>query len=95
MLFGVRFENEIYYKAELDQIRARIPNFDYQFVVSRPTEGWGGLKGYVQNHIQQFSYLTVPTHFYLCGNGSMIKDVKARLADEGFDEGHIIAEAFN
>ena len=95
MLFGVRTQQDIYYQKQLDQLKTTISNFDYQFVLSRSESDWQGLKGYVQDHIQQYEYLQKPTTFYLCGNGAMIKQVKARLEQEGFDKTRVFAEAFD
>lgn len=95
LLFGVRHETDIYYREELDRLKAALPHFEYDFVLSRPTETWQGLRGYVQNHIDRYDYLKTPTTFYLCGNGAMIKDVKAKLAAEQFDASLILAEAFD
>jgi ferredoxin-NADP reductase len=52
-------------------------------------------KGYVQNHIREFEYMSTPTTFYLCGNGAMIKDTKEVLAADGFDASRVFAEAFD
>jgi ferredoxin-NADP reductase len=50
----------------------------------------------VQNFIKDFDYHSIPTTFYLCGNGGMIKDVKAQLIEkEAFDKGRIFSEAFD
>lgn len=95
LLFGVRTENDIYYREELEALKANLKDFQYHYVLSRPSADWKGLKGYVQNFIQEFRYLEVPTTFYLCGNGAMIKDVKTRLTEEGFDTKRIFAEAFD
>lgn len=96
MLFGVRNEKEMYYEPQLDQLKKEMKDFDYQFVLSRPTEAWTGKKGYVQNFIQQFDYQNIDTTFYLCGNGGMIKEVKHQLIDvEGFDKNKILSEAFD
>lgn len=96
MLFGVRTEKDIYYEPELDALKKEFSNFEYEFVLSRPSESWTGKKGYVQDFISDFNYKNIPTTFYLCGNGGMIKDVKKRLIeDEGFDKALIHAEAFD
>ncbi len=95
MLFGVRSEADIYYQKELEALKARIPNFHYEFILSRPSENWKGRKGYVQNFIKEFGYIEKPTTFYLCGNGGMIKDTKATLEADGFPKERIWAEAFD
>ena len=96
MLFGLRYESDIYYKSELDQLAQELPNFKYEYVLSRPTEAWTGKKGYVQNYLADFDYKNIPTTFYLCGNGAMIKDVKHQLIEiDGIDKAKIWAEAFD
>lgn len=95
LLFGARTEADIYYREELERLKAGLTDFQYEFVLSRPNDGWAGKRGYVQNHIETFDYLRVPSTFYLCGNGAMIKDVKARLAEQNFDPKSILAEAFD
>jgi CDP-4-dehydro-6-deoxyglucose reductase, E3 len=95
MLFGVRTEQDTYYASELDRLRTQLKDFHYEFVLSRPSADWKGKKGYVQNFISDFNYMEIPTTFYLCGNGHMIKDVKHILIEKGFDPTRIFAEAFD
>lgn len=95
LLFGVRHQSDIYYENELKRLKAELPNFEYHYVLSRADESWTGLRGYVQNHIDAFDYKSIDTTFYLCGNGAMIKDVKAKLSADGFDMTRVLAEAFD
>ena len=95
LLFGVRTEADIYYTSELDRLKAKCRDFKYEFILSRPSADWKGKKGYVQNFIHEFDHLGIPSTFYLCGNGAMIKDVKAQLAEEGFNPKLIWSEAFD
>ncbi len=96
MLFGVRTEKDIYIKNELDTLAAEFPGFKYEFVLSRPSDGWTGKKGYVQHFIKEYNYKEVPTTFYLCGNGGMIKAVKQQLLEvDGFDKTRLWTEAFD
>lgn len=95
LLFGVRTEADIYYEKELERLASQLKDFKYEFVLSRPSENWKGKKGYVQNFIHELNYLEIPSTFYLCGNGAMIKDVKTLLGNAGFDSSRILAEAFD
>lgn len=96
MLFGVRTEKDMYYQKEMDALQKELPDFKFEFVLSRPSESWTGKKGYVQNFISEFDYKNIPTTFYLCGNGGMIKEVKHQLLEvDGFDKTRIWAEAFD
>ena len=96
MFFGVRTEQDMYFEKELTALRKELPNFDFEFVLSRPSAAWTGKKGYVQHFIDQYDYRNTPTTFYLCGNGGMIKETKEKLlVQEGFDKTKIWSEAFD
>ncbi len=96
LLFGLRRKEDIYYQNELADLAKHFKDFKYDFVLSCPPEGWTGKSGYVQNYLEEFDYMKIPTTFYLCGNGAMIKDVKRILIEEkGFDKTRIFAEAFD
>lgn len=96
MLFGVRTEKDMYYQKEMDLLQSELKDFKFEFVLSRPQDSWTGKKGYVQNFISEFDYKNIPTTFYLCGNGGMIKEVKHQLLEvDGFDKTRIWSEAFD
>ncbi len=96
MYFGLRYEEDIYYRAELEELKKKIPNFEYHYVLSRPTESWKGKRGYVQNFLNETNYKTIPTTFYMCGNGAMIKDVKKELIElNGIEPSRVWSEAFD
>lgn len=96
MYFGVRNEQEMYYQPQLDALTKELPDFKYDFVLSRPSDAWKGKRGYVQHFLSEIDYKNIDTTFYLCGNGGMIKEVKAKLLEqEGFDKTKLHAEAFD
>ncbi len=96
MLFGVRSESDVYYENHLQEIQKNLPNFTYEYILSRPSETWKGRKGYVQHFLNDFDYKNIPTTFYLCGNGGMIKEVKQQLLEvDGLPKTAIWAEAFD
>lgn len=96
LFFGVRREIDIYYLSELDRLKKHLPNFEYHFVLSRPSDSWTGKRGYVQHHLKDIDYKNTPTTFYMCGNGGMIKDVKHQLFEvDGIDKAKVWAEAFD
>ena len=92
---GLTSENNIYYEAELKKVRNEFRNFNYEYVLSQPSGAWTGRKGYVQNQIEHLNYTKIPTDFYLCGNGTMIKQTKEKLAGLGILPVNIIYEAFD
>lgn len=95
LYFGVRSEEEIYFEDELRKLKKNLPNFHYEFVLSRASDCWEGRRGYVQSVLQDLDYLQTPTTFYLCGNGGMIKETKEILSKAAFDSKKIFSEAFD
>lgn len=96
MLFGLRCEQDIYFQQELSQLKSALHDFDFEYVLSRPSDDWTGKKGYVQHFIDQYNFESLPTTFYLCGNGNMIKEIKQYLIEEkSFDKSKIFSEAFD
>jgi ferredoxin-NADP reductase len=51
LVYGTRHETELYYHEEFEALQKRHPNFHYLATLSRASEGWGGLRGYVQDHV--------------------------------------------
>jgi ferredoxin-NADP reductase len=51
LVYGTRYESDIYYRAEFEALAARQPNFHYLPTLSRADENWSGLRGYVQDPV--------------------------------------------
>jgi ferredoxin-NADP reductase len=51
LVYGTRYETEIYYQKYFEKVAAERHNFQYLSTLSRPKEGWEGLRGYVQEHV--------------------------------------------
>jgi ferredoxin-NADP reductase len=51
LVYGTRYETEIYYQDEFEALAAKHPNFHYLATLSRAKESWAGLRGYVQDHV--------------------------------------------
>jgi ferredoxin-NADP reductase len=53
LVYGTRHETEIYYQKYFEKLAAERHNFHYLSTLSRPHEGWEGLRGYVQDHVAE------------------------------------------
>jgi ferredoxin-NADP reductase len=51
LVYGTRHETELYYQKYFEKLAAEHSNFHYLSSLSRPHEGWEGLRGYVQDHV--------------------------------------------
>ena len=53
LVYGTRYETELYYQKYFEDLAAEHRNFHYLSSLSRPHEGWAGLRGYVQDHVSE------------------------------------------
>jgi ferredoxin-NADP reductase len=53
LVYGTRYESDIYYKEEFEALERRVPNFHYLPTLSRAEDSWKGLRGHVQVHISK------------------------------------------
>lgn len=78
--FGVRDEEEILYADELKALK----NVTVVTALSRPAGAWNGFKGRVTHYMEALGadFPWTETDYYLCGNGDMIKEIKALLMEK-------------
>jgi ferredoxin-NADP reductase len=53
LVYGTRYESEIYYREEFEAYAAKHPNFHYVPTLSRAPGTWTGLRGHVQEHVAE------------------------------------------
>jgi ferredoxin-NADP reductase len=53
LVYGTRYETDIYYQEEFEALDRRVPNFHYLPTISRAQDAWTGLRGHVQPHISK------------------------------------------
>jgi ferredoxin-NADP reductase len=51
LVYGTRYDTDIYYREEFEALARRKPNFHYLATLSRAQDSWTGLRGYVQDHV--------------------------------------------
>ncbi len=95
LIFGTRYEKDILYRAEFEELEKKLHNFRYDVVLSREPN-WKGWKGYVHEIYMHEYYEKRPdVDFYICGWSNMIDDVVAKLMiDLGYDKSQIHYELY-
>jgi len=53
LVYGTRYETDIYYGEQFEALAKRIPNFHYLPTLSRAQDSWTGLRGHVQVHVSK------------------------------------------
>jgi NAD(P)H-flavin reductase len=94
-LLGVRTEDELLYTDEFKKIQ----NLEFIPMLSKPTKPWDGFTGRVTDYLRKQAepgskFPWAETEFYLCGNGEMIKEIRALLTEKGVLKEHVHQEKY-
>ncbi|MGA8026919.1 MAG: FAD-binding oxidoreductase [Bryobacteraceae bacterium] len=100
LLFGVRYEQGLLYRGELEQLARDYDSFRFIPTITRPTESWHGRTGRVQAHLDEALGIRTPEELsiidvYICGLKEMVDDVRRELKQRGFDRKQIIYEKYD
>jgi ferredoxin-NADP reductase len=95
LLFGVRYESHLMYRAEFEDLASRFPQFRFWPTLSRPEEHWNGRSGHVQAHLAEAIGPRRDLDAYLCGLKEMVDDVRTILKGMGFDRKQIFYEKYD
>jgi len=95
LVFGVRFEPSLLYRAEFEQLAKNYSNFRFLPTLSRPSEEWSGLTGHVQQHVFDTLGERRDMDVYICGLKAMVDDVRTKLKELGLDRRQIIFEKYD
>jgi ferredoxin-NADP reductase len=95
LVFGSRYEKDIYYHNEFLQLAREHSNFRYLPTLSRGDEAWKSLRGYVQDHVRSIVGERSDMHAYICGLKKMITANRDLLKGLGWDRKSIIYEAYD
>lgn len=74
LVWGFRFEKDIFYIDELKKLHTQYPNFTYTITVSRPENEWTGTRGRVTDWLKTNLTRPTETQVYICGVGDMVTD---------------------
>jgi ferredoxin-NADP reductase len=90
-LLGVRTQDELLYQKDFSDSPIK-----WVETVSQPTPGWNGTRGRVTDYMRTLGedFPWLKTDFYLCGNGEMIKEIKALLTEKGVQKESIHQEKY-
>lgn len=85
---GVRYEHDLAYGDEIEQVQRSHPGLKYYPIVTRPQGAWTGHTGRIQKLFLDSVVQIDPSksHLFLCGNPAMIVETQALLESRGFKE---------
>lgn len=95
MVFGNRWEKDILYRKEMEELENEIPGFSFIPVLSRDNDGWKGRTGYVHQIYEEIFKDKRPARFFICGWADMLKEARQRLENMGYDRKAIKFESYD
>lgn len=83
VLLGVRHEDDLLYRDELETLAAAHANLRFVPTLSRGDDSWSGRRGWVQTHVPDlWRALGDDAHLYVCGLERMVKAVREVVRKE-------------
>jgi ferredoxin-NADP reductase len=96
IIFGNRWQKDILYREELEQLSQQHAQFKFIPVLSREDAStWSGKTGYVHEIYKDLFADKRPALFYLCGWKNMIMEARDNLVGMGYGKEHIKFELYD
>jgi len=97
LVFGVRHEEDLIYRAEFEQLAGRHASFRFLPTLTRPGPAWRGQAGRVQTLVDDLliDQRRTDMDVYICGLRRMVDDVRARLKTAGWDRKKLHQERYD
>jgi ferredoxin-NADP reductase len=93
LYWGLRHEEDVFWFKEFEDLLHAYPNFRLVLTLSQPTENWQGKRGHVQDHLFSQQNLS-EADYYLCGNKTMVDDMRAKLKAANVPDTQVKFELF-
>jgi ferredoxin-NADP reductase len=95
LLYCVRTGNDIIFRSELEELRARLKNFQYYVLLSQPHTEWSGPRGHVSREFIDATVKDLASpDFFLCGPPPFMEASRAILTSLGVKPERIRQESF-
>ncbi len=95
LLYCVRTSNDIIFHGELEELRARLKNFQYHLLLSQPHAEWPGPRGHVSREFMENTLKEIALQdFFLCGPPPFMEASRVLLIGLGVKPERIRQESF-
>ena len=96
LVYGTRYEKDVYYAEEFQRLAAAHPNFHYVVTLSRAQQEWTGRRGYVQERVREIVGNRQDMQAYICGLNDMVTAVRELLQNDcGWDRKQSVYERYD
>lgn len=94
LIFGARYEADLLYRKEFEDLAEQYPEFSYIPVLSRDQE-WPGERGYVHAVYESLFADGRDARFYVCGWQNMCREARQRLKLMGYNRRQYFFEEYD
>jgi CDP-4-dehydro-6-deoxyglucose reductase len=96
LISGSRYEKDLLYKKEMEELQDKLLGFKYIPVLSRENSiDWKGEKGYVHEIYKALYKDKIDIQFYICGWKVMILEAVENLKQMGFEKADVKYELYD
>ncbi len=95
LVLGVRYERDLLYRQEFENMARQYSRFRFLPTLTRPEPGWTGHTGRVQTHLSEVLGERRDLDVFLCGMRAMVDDLRRILKEMGFDRKQIRYERYD
>lgn len=82
LVFGVRHEDDIFWKDAFEDVAKGHPNFSYQLTLTQPSDHWKEHRGRVQTLVPLIVDSFERKNMYICGSPVMTSELKKLCLEE-------------
>lgn len=93
LIWGMRYENDLFWLNELSELEKNYSNFSFQIMISKPNDSWNLSRGRVTDFLLATEFNS-NSRFFICGNPTMIQNSKDILLDKKITLNKIHFERF-
>ena len=94
LYFGLRYQEDIFWKEYFEMLEKEFPNFNFKLCLSKPGEGWTGFTGHITDLVKIDFPDASNFSVYLCGNKPMMEEAESDIRDLGCPSDRIYKEKF-
>jgi ferredoxin-NADP reductase len=94
-IYCVRTQDDVFFKAELAELQARLKKFRYILVLSQPGSDWKGPSGHLNRELIEGNVENIATAtFFLCGPPPFMENTRKILESLAVDPANVKQESF-
>jgi len=94
LYWGLRYKKDVFWRERFEKLTSSYANFSFDLVLSQPESEWDSCVGRVGDCVKKQVTSFENLEAYICGNPSMLEEMRKLLLEKGLGEVDICFEKF-